>query len=263
MSDAGGDDRSGPLGWIRWFLRTDYGPVAFLREVLGSVGAVLLIGLVLFAVSGLWPPMVAVESGSMEPNLHRGDLVFVMEEHRFSPQAAYADTGVVTHRTGNETGYTSFGRSGDVIVYKKNGRTRGTPIIHRAMFWVNESENWYDKADPDAIGGAENCRELPNCPAPHAGFVTKGDNPASNQRYDQVTQLSGPVRPEWIVGTAELRIPYLGYVRLLFGQAIAGGEPPTLSSTPWSEPATVAAPEPSSSAGPDANVAASPAHLTA
>lgn len=29
----------------------------------------------LFAVSGVWPPMVAVESGSMAPSLRTGDLV--------------------------------------------------------------------------------------------------------------------------------------------------------------------------------------------
>jgi signal peptidase len=208
--------------------------------VLGSVLAVVLVGLVLFAASGLWPPMVAVESGSMNPNLHRGDLVFVMEEHRFAAPAAHDGTGVVTFQTGERTGYRKFGGSGDVIVYRADGENGGTPIIHRARFWVNESENWYDKADPSAVGAAEACETdddpdtdtgLRNCPAPHAGFITKGDNPVQNERYDQATGLSSPVRPSWIIGTAEFRIPYLGYVRLLFGQAAAshagpGSAPP-------------------------------------
>ena len=83
---------------------TESGVVAYVREVLSSVLAVLLVGLVLFAVSGLWPPMVAVESPSMKPHMTTGDLVFVMEEHRFPGGAAYDDTGVVTHRTGERTG---------------------------------------------------------------------------------------------------------------------------------------------------------------
>lgn len=229
MRDSGDDGRSHsdewsggggskPSDWVRWFFETEDGVVAFVREVLGSVLAVMLVGLLLFAISGLWPPMVAVESSSMHPNLQKGDLVFVMEEHRFAPRAAHGQTGIVTHRTGQQTGYTKFGRPGDVIVYRKNGQTVGTPIIHRAMFWVNESENWYEKADPSAIGSVENCQQLRNCPAPHAGFVTKGDNNGTNAQYDQVTGLSSPVRPAWVVGTAEVRIPLLGYVRLLFGQ---------------------------------------------
>ncbi|MFB6172013.1 MAG: S26 family signal peptidase [Haloarculaceae archaeon] len=227
MRGPGDDDGSRPADWLRWFVQTDDGTVSFVREVLGSVLAVALVGMLLFAVSGLWPPMVAVESGSMNPHLQRGDLVFVMEEHRLAPSAAHGTTGVVTYQTGKQTGYVKFHEPGDVIVYRRDGIRGGTPIIHRARFWVNDSENWYDKANPDYIGGAKACEldddpatdtGLPNCPAPHAGFITKGDNTVTNRRYDQVSGLSGIVRPSWVVGTAEVRIPYLGYVRLLFGQ---------------------------------------------
>ena len=34
-------------------------------------------------------PMVAIESPSMEPHMERGDLVFLMEEHRFAGGAAH------------------------------------------------------------------------------------------------------------------------------------------------------------------------------
>jgi signal peptidase len=201
---------------IRWFLSTDSGAVVYIREVVSSVALVLLVGLVLFGVSGLWPPMVAVTSGSMEPHLQRGDLVFVMEEHRFPPESAHADTGVVPARTGVETGYRTFGAPGDVIIYRPQGDTVGTPVIHRARFWVNESENWVanGKADPASLGSAERCGQLSQCPAPHAGFITKGDNPVTNGRYDQVMGLSPVVKSEWVIGTAEFRIPWLGNVRL-------------------------------------------------
>ncbi|MFB6069694.1 MAG: S26 family signal peptidase [Halanaeroarchaeum sp.] len=226
------DPREGPVAAARWFLRTDTGPVVFVREVLASALAVVAVGLLLFAVSGVWPPMVAVESGSMEPHLQRGDLVFIMEEHRLSPAYATGHTGVVTYQTGVRRDYRSFGSYGDVIVYRPYGDTDRTPVIHRARFWVNDSENWLSKANPAYLPG-DTCSAVPNCPAPHAGFITKGDNQATNEYYDQVRGISDPVKPSWIVGTAEVRIPYLGWVRLTFSEmrspSYVGGPVPL----PW------------------------------
>jgi len=184
----------------------------YAREVLTSVLAVVVVGLLLFAISGVWPPMVAVESGSMEPHMHRGDLVFITEPHRFSPETAVGDTGVVTTDVAEETGYRSFGDLGAVIVYD-NPKVGGSPIIHRARFWVDEGENWYDRANPEHVR-ADSCDALRNCPAPHAGFVTKGDH---NDRYDQANGISEPVKPAWVSGIARVRIPYLGLIRLSLG----------------------------------------------
>jgi len=193
----------------------DLGWRIFVYDVVSSVLAVLVVGAYLYAVSGVWPPMVAVESRSMAPNMQVNDLVFVMEADRFPGPGAQGDTGVVTAHTGREVGFSTFGGPGDVIVYQRDGNPRQVPIIHRAMFWVDEGENWYDEANPDYIT-ADECGETPseglrNCPAPHAGFITKGDN---NGRYDQVTSLSRPVKPGWVVGTAEVRVPGLGWIRL-------------------------------------------------
>lgn len=210
------DDESGLRAHVRWFIETDKESVVFIREVVSSLAIVAAIALLLFAVSGLWPPMVAVESPSMNPNLQRGDLVFVMEEHRFAGGAARNGTGVVPYQAGAAVGYKKFNKFGDVIVYKKNGNGRETPIIHRTRFWVSEGENWYDEANQDYLSGADNCEDLANCPTEHAGFITKGDN---NAMYDQVgiDPISEPVKPSWIIGTAEFRIPWLGRIRLLFG----------------------------------------------
>lgn len=196
------------------YRRSDHPGVVFVREVLTSAAMVAALGIFLFAISGVWPPMVAIESPSMEPHMHKGDLVFIMEEHRLVPDGAEPETGVLPYEVGQDTGYTRFGLPGDVIVYERNGGA-GTPIIHRSMFWVDEGENWYDRADPAAIGGADDCVQLANCPAPQDGFITKGDN---NRLYDQVNGLSDPVKPEWIIGTAEVRVPWLGCVRLFFSQ---------------------------------------------
>jgi signal peptidase len=182
----------------------------FVKDIVTSVLAVLILGGYLFAISGIWPPMVAIESESMEPNMNVDDLVFLMDNDRFAPSAAEA--GVVTARAGAETGYETYGQSGDVIVFEPDGNGRTTPIIHRAMFWVDAGENWCQQADPQYLGGLSPSND--DCVADNAGFITKGDN---NNRYDQAaTQAENPVKPEWVVGTAEVRLPRLGWFRLQF-----------------------------------------------
>jgi signal peptidase len=187
---ADGDDRGvDDLGYVEWLRTTDEPGIVILRDIVSSVGTVVLIGLLLFAASGLWPPLVAVESGSMEPHMHRGDLVFVMEEHRFAPNHSVEDTGVVTVAAAREvdrsdesaSGYRSFGNYGNVIVYERNGRA-ASPIIHRAHLYVEEDERWVSRADDDHLAEGATCDSVDACPAPYDGFVTKGD---ANERYDQ------------------------------------------------------------------------------
>jgi signal peptidase len=241
---VGDDDTTDSLGpdasLLTRFRESESLPVVFLRETISSALVVLLIGAVLFAVSGIWPPMVAVESGSMEPHMQKGDLVFVTEPGRFAPDAARDGTGIVTYQRGEEVGYATFGAAGSVIVYRQPGRL-GPPIIHRARFYVEEGENWYDRANPAYLPG-DSCAEIANCPAPNDGFVTKGDN---NAMYDQVNAIdSPPVKPAWIRGVARVRIPLLGWIRLFFsGSATttpvdpaAAGSPPTGFDTANSPP---------------------------
>ncbi|MFD1586420.1 S26 family signal peptidase [Halorientalis brevis] len=191
---------------------------SFLDDFLGSIFAVLGIGLLLFAISGVWPPMVAIESPSMEPNIDTGDLVFVMEEHRFPGPRSVRDTGVVPVYRAQKSGYAKFNLPGDVIIYAPDGDTEATPVIHRAVFWVNESENWYQtKAQNKFLPeDKRSCEALEYCPANHSGFVTLGDN---NPTYDQLgsSGVSGIVKPEWVIGTAEFRMPIIGRLRLGVG----------------------------------------------
>lgn len=204
----------------RQFRTAEDGPLLLLREVLISVGVVLLFGLLLFGLSGVWPPMVAVESESMEPNISQYDLILVTDPGRFTPEEA-DQTGVVTAESTAESEYESFNRAGSVVVYENPG-SFGPPIIHRAHFFVEEGENWYDRANPDYVS-ADGCDELNTCPAPHAGYITKGDNARSNSQYDQANGIAPVVKPTWITGVARLRLPYLGYIRLaLTGAASVG-----------------------------------------
>ena len=203
-----------------WFQRlrgADDGPLLFLRELLLSLSIVAAIGLVLFAATGVWPPMVAVESGSMDPNINKYDLIVVSEPGRFAP-AVGNDQGIVMGET-TDAGYESFNEPGSVVVYDYPGRV-GSPIIHRVRFQVEAGENWYDRAAADAID-AENCAELTNCPAPHAGYITKGDN---NRRYDQANGVAPVVKSEWINGVARFRVPYLGRLRLALLGTVYTGE---------------------------------------
>ncbi len=233
---TGGPDRSGSdsdldpedVGYVEWLLNTDDPSIVILRDVVSSVATVALIGALLFGVSGLWPPLVAVESGSMEPHMHRGDLVFVMDENRFAPDQAAADTGVVTYQAAREVdrenpdkrGYRSFGNYGNVIVYEQNGRAT-SPIIHRAHLYVEEGDRWVDRADDDALGPDASCGTVSSCPAPYDGFITKGD---ANGGYDQSDnqRISAIVKPEWVRGRAKARVPFMGHVRLLLGSIGTG-----------------------------------------
>jgi signal peptidase len=178
-----------------------------LRGAMLGVGTVLLVFSLLTVASGVWPPMVAVESQSMHPNLQTGDLVFV------TGIGDRAD--VVTSR--EAPGRTHLGGRGDVVVFD-TPEWRGSPIIHRAMFHVEAGENWYGKANASAVGAADDCDELQHCPAPRAGYITKGDN---NRLYDQAAGRVGPVKREWVRAEAALRIPELGRVRLLLQRLAA------------------------------------------
>ncbi|WP_247730440.1 S26 family signal peptidase [Halovivax limisalsi] len=201
-------------------MRTEETPYVYVRDLVTSVGLVLLIALILFGVSGVWPPLVAVESGSMEPHMQRGDMVFVVEQDRFVGDGYIEGTGIVTYETGAESGYTSFGNPGDVIIFRPGGSEVRTPVIHRAHFWVERGENWIaTKADPMLTNG-RSCSQLSTCPAPYAGFVTYGD---ANTGYDQTGAGADTsiVKPAWIEGKAKYRVPWLGHIRLTVDETFA------------------------------------------
>ncbi|AIY89424.1 signal peptidase I [Geoglobus acetivorans] len=159
--------------------------VGLIKDILTTL---IIVGVIAgggYLLTGTWPFMVAVQSGSMEPNLHIGDVVFLV-----SPEKKE----IVTYLEGKENGYKKFGDYGDVIVYRPNGDSSRTPIIHRAITFVHKGE------------------KIGSYVAENDGYLTKGDN---NPVMDQPL-LSKPVKKEWIVGVAVFKIPYIGYFRLLF-----------------------------------------------
>lgn len=150
----------------------------------GFVSDIIFVVLVIGAISvlsqaalGLWTPMVAVESGSMVPNLNIGDIVIVQGASR---------TTVISQEEAKLSGYTAFNMPGDVILFRPYGKERltiidqakaligipyqadkATPIIHRALRWI-------EKGQPMWEGGPA---------APFSGYITKGDH---NDRIDQI-----------------------------------------------------------------------------
>jgi len=91
----------------------------------------------LFAYTQVWPPMVVVESKSMQHSdtesfigvIDTGDYVLV--------QAAPLRAEVVTWVEGRAANYLTYGDFGDVIVFRPPPRPGDTPIIHRAILWLD------------------------------------------------------------------------------------------------------------------------------
>lgn len=231
------------------------------------VGGILL---ALFLYTGNWPPPVVVESNSMmhvdpdeyncvgsragptcDPGSTRadgvpfgrfgtidpGDLVLVKKIDHASDVETFADGG------GEH-----YGLSGEVIVYYTRGERESTPIIHRAMTYVDRQEQpdgdatytvtwsaqWAvpdsaSSCDLDASGqgtctfgddgveidelGIKSPRRFQ-----HSGFITKGDNVVGNfaadQRLSSPRLPSEPVRVGWIQGVARGELPWFGLIKL-------------------------------------------------
>lgn len=191
----------------------DWWPVA--RDAGKTLLSGFLLLALLFAVTGVWPPLVAIESGSMSPHVRTGDMLVVGSPDRFASPAA-DEAGVRTARRAAANGTRQFGAYGDVLVFSTPNRT-GPPVVHRAMFHVAAGEDWYARADPASLpAGVDDCADLRNCPAPNAGYVTKGD---AVPTYDQATGAVPPVARRWVRARAFVRVPYLGWIRLLLAGA--------------------------------------------
>ncbi|MDX1611782.1 MAG: S26 family signal peptidase [Candidatus Thermoplasmatota archaeon] len=216
------------------------------------VGGILL---ALFLYTGNWPPPVVIESNSMmhvdaeeyEENfgttraesvgygrigtIDPGDLVLVKSVDALEDVATFADGGD-----------DHYGKPGEVIVYFRSGNQAVTPIIHRAMTYVERSvqdngnrvyevrwsSTWADPSVPCRTqDGTKVCTfgedgiTIPELKMngkhfQHSGFITQGDNVVGNQAPDQVLGIMPqPVRMEWIDGVARGELPWFGLIKLM------------------------------------------------
>ena len=218
---------------------------SWIREALLAGGLIAVLISVLVLMTGSWPPMVVIESNSMQHDengevgsIDAGDLVLVM-----TPERKDIITFVeATESGGDFEGYESHGMPGDVIIYQKNGGS-DTPVIHRALLEVveNTSGGWdvpgttlrnvssiswtFDILCP-YHGRAYDLR-IEDWDPVHAGYLTKGDNndcmidqPEANtlsQGPGLSDEFGNPVQTtkgEWVMGVAGAEIPWVGSIKL-------------------------------------------------
>ncbi len=230
-----------------------------------AVVAAILIGM--FAYSGLWPPLVVVESDSMMHGsdnmshigvIDTGDLVLVKKVDRA--------TDIKTYMDGYRTGYKTYGDFGDVIIYKKGGSDTQTPIIHRAMIYLEANsdgksyrapsleniqkgkwdtstiaDTWDDLTSTLTIygigyNGISIQIEIPNLLSGGAqnGFVTKGDhNPTPDLMYWGPDIGYRPIDIGWVVGMARGEIPWFGLLKLWTTGTLNSQAPPNSVRDLW------------------------------
>ncbi len=119
---------------------------SLLKNLAVAAIAVLIIIIILFAYSGIWPPLVVVESESMQHSssqsylgtIDTGDMVLVRDVNNKGD--------VETYIQGTSSGHGTYRQYGDVIVYYRYGNEEYRPIIHRAICWVeyNHSGGGFD-----------------------------------------------------------------------------------------------------------------------
>ena len=218
---------------------------SWIREALLAGGLIAVLISVLVLMTGSWPPMVVIESNSMQHDengevgsIDAGDLVLVM-----TPERKDIITFVeATESGGDYEGYESHGMPGAVIIYQKNGGS-DTPVIHRALLEVveNTSGGWdvpgttlrnvssiswtFDILCP-YHGGAYDLR-IEDWDPVHSGYLTKGDNnDCMIDQPDANTLSQGPglsdefgnpvqtTKGEWVMGVAGAEIPWVGSIKL-------------------------------------------------
>lgn len=225
-----------------------------LRDVLIglSLAFLLLVCIlgVMFLYSGAWPPLSVIESNSMQHDasssalgiIDTGDMMVVKSSNGLD---------IVTYVEGVQSDYQKFGSYGDAIIYRSLGSMDGTPIIHRALIWLDYNDNggWNAPSLKNYSGlwSVDNGDDWNNMSgalwlynigyadvavfidldslARHSGFVTMGDFnwrsvPGVLQRVGYVDQLDeGPsalnlIRPEWVESRAMIEVPWVGLIKL-------------------------------------------------
>ncbi|MFQ6106895.1 MAG: hypothetical protein ACE5QF_04835 [Thermoplasmata archaeon] len=152
--------------------------------------AALIVGIILLSLyvyTGNWPPMVVVESQSMQHSdsesfvgvIDTGDLVLV--------QRAPSSGDIVTYVEGKASGHSTYGGYGDVIIYKENGNFQEKSIIHRALVRLvwNESSRTID------IPSLDNDKWVRNID--WSGRTFSGDDVTSPYGLDGIIQLNDVV----------------------------------------------------------------------
>ncbi|PIN68944.1 signal peptidase I [Candidatus Woesearchaeota archaeon CG11_big_fil_rev_8_21_14_0_20_43_8] len=205
--------RRGAIWWIKRFWDFLWNDDSLLSWVANIIVAFLLIKFIIYPGLGLLFgtsfPIVAVVSGSMEHDgsfddwwaseaICQGKFICRQADFYTSYEVSKSDFKKFDFHNGFNTGdiMVLFGKKpekiqlGDVVVFRS---AQGEPIIHRIIKITRTDKN----------------------PA----YQTKGDhntNPISSPSIDELD-----VEYKNIIGKAVFRIPYLGWIKILFFKAIA------------------------------------------
>ncbi len=196
-------------------------------EPLVALAIIVLLLVSLYAYTSNWPPVYVVESNSMQHGagdhlgvINAGDIVLAQKASLGS---------IITYIDAIRTGFSTYGSLGDVLIYEPNGSGAATPIIHRAILYLeyDSSNSTYTAVglaglscgsggdhvyySPDTPGGCGtsglsviDTLDLYNIGGrtvaidfsrtsdlgDHSGFLTLGDN---NSYADQLPANDGPI----------------------------------------------------------------------
>ena len=243
--------------------------ILFVRDAVIAMAFVASVLLAMYAYTGLWPPLVVVESASMmhsEDNISyvgvidTGDMVLVKD----------VDTpdDIVTYMEGVVDGHRTYGDYGDVIIYKKMGSEISTPIIHRAIVLLeaNEDGSYRCEALRDApedkwsvSSGSDSWDHLTSALTiynvgyrntsvsidiasilgefrradsdPTDGFITRGDHNSGVDQSYRSTYV--PVDIDWVVGKARGEIPWFGLLKLWVTDSLGSEAPENSVHNLW------------------------------
>src|SRR3972149_5875447 len=87
--------------------------------------AAILVALIfggMFAYAQVWPPVVVVESGSMQHSATRSYLGVIDTGGMVLVQAVHSRSDVVTYVEGRVSGHETYGNYGDVIIFHPPGK---------------------------------------------------------------------------------------------------------------------------------------------
>ncbi|MCK4614100.1 MAG: S26 family signal peptidase [Thermoplasmata archaeon] len=213
------------------------GHYTLIHDVVIALIVVIIIISAIYAYTRTWPPTVVVESGSMQHSTDRSSLGVIDTGDIVLRKKVDSVDDITTWAEGEKKGYKTYGEYGDVIIYDKNGKG-GTPVIHRAIVYIRHNETIGGKHYFDVpewgiyhnqtieysiselrLEGANKIKYTP--PRGHDGFLTKGDNKATNRKIDQQSGIKdvdgGIVRQVsigWVKGVARGEVPWFGLINL-------------------------------------------------
>jgi signal peptidase len=214
-----------PKGNASSSARSGEGAFAWVRDIAFAALAVALVIGAVFAYSGTWPPMVVIESGSMMHASDRSMLGVIDTGDLTLVKRVGSRADITTYFEGQRRGYETYGSFGDVLIYSKNGHSEITPIIHRALAYVelNRTGVNFTHASTSEVNSSW---DFPDLPAPQYGVNVSADLGVTHKvvQLGQVRSWHQNTGGELINVTVDLTLLAIAEGELLHGGYITKGD---------------------------------------